>query len=73
MALAETRSEWRPQDMSRRSLRKFVFVAVLPLPLFQLSGCIGDLLFRIAGVAVLDAFVSPLVGDNCTLINQSGC
>lgn len=59
--------------MSRRSLRKFVFVGILTLPMFQLGGCIGDLLFRIAGVAILDTFVSPLVGDNCTLLNQSGC
>lgn len=37
------------------------------------GACIKDNLIQLVGVAALDAFVSPLVGDNCTLWNRSGC
>lgn len=59
--------------MSRHRVKKLVLIGMLTMPMFQLGGCIGDLLIRLAGVAFLDVFVGPLVGDECSIINQAAC
>jgi hypothetical protein len=32
-----------------------------------------DTVRTLGGVAFLDVFVSPRLGDTCTLLNQTGC
>lgn len=59
--------------MKKRTLRIVFLSALCAGSAFQLASCIADTVFQVAGVALLDLFLSPLVGDECTLFNPAGC
>ena len=59
--------------ISPRKAKFVVLAAVAAGTVFQLGNCVSQSIIQIAGVALLDLFLSPLVGDTCTLWNQSGC
>ena len=59
--------------MSRRKAMMIVLAAGAVGTVYQIGGCIGQTILQLAGVALLDIFVSPLLGDTCTWLDQSGC
>ena len=53
---------------------KFILLAATSVGVvYQLSSCVAQTLIQLAGVTFLDFFISPLIGDDCTLLNQTGC
>ncbi len=58
--------------MKSRTAKLWLLATVGLGTLFQ-AGCVTDLLTRIAIGAFLDAIISPLTGNNCSIIDRSGC
>jgi hypothetical protein len=56
-----------------KTARFLVLAAMSVGVLWALPSCVMDTVISVGGVAFLDAFLSPLVGDSCTLFNQAGC
>jgi len=59
--------------MSLRRAKIILLAATSVGVVYQLSSCVTQTLIQLAGVTFLDFFMSPLVGDNCTLFNKTGC
>ena len=59
--------------MSPGKAKFIVLAAVAAGTVFQLGNCLSQGIIQIAGVALLDLFLSPLIGDTCTLWDKSGC
>jgi len=47
----------------RSCIPKFFVLAMTAGMLFQLGGCVTDLVVRLLGVLLLDQFVGPIIGD----------
>ena len=58
--------------MSPRKAKFILLAAVAVGTVFQLGSCLSQGLIQIAGVALLDLFLSPLVGDTYTLWDRIG-
>ena len=59
--------------MSPRKAKLILLVALTVGTIYQAGSCVSQSILKVAGVALLDIFLSPLVGDNCTLLDRSGC
>ena len=59
--------------MSSRRAKLTLLAFVLAGTVFQIGSCITQNLFHLAGVAALDIFLGPLLGDPCTILNPSAC
>ena len=56
-----------------KTARFLVLAAMSVGALWAVPSCVVDTVRTLGGVAFMDVFVSPLVGDTCTLLNQTGC
>jgi hypothetical protein len=55
-------------------MAKTALLAVLTVgTVFQLGSCILDAVLSIGGVAFFDIFLGPILGDNCSILDQSVC
>ena len=59
--------------MSLRRAKLILLVALSVGTVYQAGSCISQGFLKVAGVGLLDMFLSPLVGDTCTLLDRSGC
>lgn len=59
--------------MSSRKAKFTLLAFLLAGTVFQIGSCITQNLMHLAGVAALDIFLGPLLGDQCTILNQAAC
>jgi len=58
--------------MSLRRAKLILLVALSVGTVYQAGSCISQGLLKVGGVAVLDLFLSPLIGDPYTLWDRIG-
>lgn len=59
--------------MRLRMVKVLLLAAVSGGTLFQLGSCLADTAGQVVRVAILDIFVGPLLGNTCTIIDQTTC